>query len=262
MLGTVRWQLPQPAPSPVTHASLIACGAVIRPRRPSVAAAPRRPPPGARCAPRHGAGQGRAGGAQRIPPAPRAGARREEAAGAVVAVRIGLQYGCRQGRGTDAAGPVIVMQESGKSRSVSPRPVWLQRCFAVPKPWAPGGQRAGAFPIHPAKPGAGETLRARCQQKPSCEGGSRGGFGPFSPSLPGELRQPRHPQPPAAVLLPQSGRASRWSRGQAMARAHLPPRARGTLPRWPMVRPTFTPHEVREKWGVGAGGAPSVLGGL
>ena len=46
-----------------------------------------------------------------------------------------------------------------------------------------------------------------------------------------------------------------------MARAHLPPRARGTLPRWPMVRPTFTPHEVREKWGVGAGGAPSVLGG-
>uniref|UniRef100_A0A663FFK1 Uncharacterized protein n=1 Tax=Aquila chrysaetos chrysaetos TaxID=223781 RepID=A0A663FFK1_AQUCH len=52
-----------------------------------------------------------------------------------------------------------------------------------------GGQRAGASLVQPAKPGAGETLRAREQQKLSCEGGSKGGFGlccvfcaPSSPS--------------------------------------------------------------------------------
>ena len=128
-----------------------------------------------------------------------------------------------------------VMQESRKSRSISPEPLWLQGCFAVPvqsRAW--GGQRAGASPVQPAKPRARESLRT-WGQKSSCEGGSRGGFGPFSLSLTGELRGPCHPLPSRCC---SHGWAEHCS-GAGVKPQHEPtslpasPQACGTLPHGP-----------------------------
>lgn len=84
-----------------THTSLIARGAVIRPRRPSAAAAPCHPLPSPRCTPRHRAGQGWPGGAQRTPPPHRQEPGRRG--------QTGLREQCRRGRGTDADGSAILM---------------------------------------------------------------------------------------------------------------------------------------------------------